>query len=240
MTVNAVTMIELGRAQRRALLLANAWFKDLPDDIVERLAAATRQRFFADGAVVHRRGDPADGLYTIVSGAVRIGAQAADGRETVLTLLQPGAWFGEISLFDGRPRTHDAHAHGDTVILMVPRQDFQQLLDTRPELYRYFMPLLCRRLRSVFSMLEDHTVLSVRARLVKRLLLLARTVGEASGGERVLSLSQEALANMLGLSRQTVNKELKALEREGLVRLHYGQIGLPDPRALQRLLDEAG
>jgi len=232
-------MNELGKAQRRALLLGNAWFRTLPTDIVDQLTAASRQRFLPDGALVHRRGDPADGLYTIVSGAVRIGAQAADGRETVLTLLQPGAWFGEISLFDGLPRTHDAHAHGDTVLLLVPRSDFLQLLEARPETYRLFVPLLCKRLRSVFSMLEDHAVLSIRARLVKRLLLLARTVSEASlnDNERVLSLSQEALGAMLGLSRQTVNKELKQLEREGLVRLHYGQITLPDLVGLRRLVE---
>ncbi|MFN9907193.1 MAG: cyclic nucleotide-binding domain-containing protein, partial [bacterium] len=82
----------------------------------------------AHGQLLFRRRDPADAWYGILQGAIRIGAASAEGRELTLTYLEPGAWFGEISLFDGEPRTHDGQAQGDTVLLRVARADFEALL----------------------------------------------------------------------------------------------------------------
>lgn len=118
-------------------------------------------------------------------------------------------------------RTHDAYAHGDTTLLCVRKADFRALLQTHSELYDALLRLNCRRLRLMFDMIEDLNTRPLGARLAKQVLLLARSYGVQEGDEiRIgLQLAQEDLAQLLGASRQRVNQELKAFEREGAVRV---------------------
>jgi CRP-like cAMP-binding protein len=138
-----------------------------------------------------------------------------------LTYVEPGTWFGDIALFDGLPRTHDATAHGQTTVLVVGKADFKDLLAKHVELYDALLRLNCRRLRLLFDAVEDLNTRPLAARLAKQILLLARGYGVEEGGEiRVgLQLAQEDIAQMLGASRQRVNQELKGFEREGAVRI---------------------
>jgi CRP/FNR family transcriptional regulator, cyclic AMP receptor protein len=229
-----------GRADPASLLgvlRRNRWLRDLPEDCIQDMVALARLRQLEDGERLHAKDDPPDGLYGVLSGAMRISSTGADGREAVLTVLSPGNWFGEISLFDGLPRTHDAHANGHTELLMIPRQGFQQLLERRPELYPHFMRLLCRRLRLSFAMLEDSALLPLPSRLAKRLLMHAHNYGqtEEQDGRAAIQLSQEALGLMLNSSRQSINKLLKRLEQAGWLQTSYGQIVILDEAALTRL-----
>ena len=179
-------------SQHMALLQKNRWFRGLPADAISEMVGMARLRRLDDGQLLHAQGDLPDGLYGVSKGAMRISNTGADGREALLTVLAPGQWFGEISLFDGLPRTHDAHAMGATELLVIPRRDFQQLLERRPELYPHFMQLLCKRLRQSFNMLEDSALLPLPARLAKRLLMHAQYYGELGpAGERMsIQLSQ--------------------------------------------------
>jgi len=138
-----------------------------------------------------------------------------------LTYAEPGTWFGDIALFDGMPRTHDANAHGPTTLLVVRKADFKDLLAHNVELYDALLRLNCRRLRLLFDTVEDLNTLPLSARLAKQILLLARSYGIAQGDEiRIgLQLAQEDLAQLLGASRQRVNQELKGFERDGAVRI---------------------
>lgn len=244
-TVNQLTVspaTELGR--HAELLQRNRWFRDLPADCIHEMVEMTRLRRLEDGQRLHARGDLPDGLYGVSSGAMRISNTGIEGREALLTVLSPGSWFGEISLFDGLPRTHDAHAMGATELLMIPRKGFQQLLERRPELYPHFMRLLCRRLRLSFDMMEDSALLPLSSRLAKRLLMHAQYYGDVAINNEQLSiqLSQEMLGLMLNSSRQSINKMLKRLEQAGWISLHYSQITILDEAALTRLAtgDEAG
>jgi len=135
--------------------------------------------------------------------------------------VEPGTWFGDISLFDGLPRTHDATAHGDTTLLVVRKPDFRELLARHSELYEALLRLNCRRLRLMFDVVEDLNTRPLASRLAKQILLLARSYGVPQGEEiRIgLQLAQEDLAQMLGASRQRVNQELKGFERDGAVRV---------------------
>ncbi|MCJ8170191.1 Crp/Fnr family transcriptional regulator, partial [Atopomonas sediminilitoris] len=166
-----------------------------------------------------------------------LSTHADDGREAVLTLLEPGSWFGEISLFDNQPRTHDAWSQGDCRLLMIPKAGFQQLLAEQPALYPHFVQLLCWHIRLSFSLLEDNAFLSLDARLAKRLLMLAEGYGrtEANGLRLQLHVSQETLGLMLSSSRQSINKLLKEWERQGWISLHYGSLTLHDTAALSQL-----
>lgn len=219
------------------LLQRNRWFRDLPADCIEEMVSLARLRLLDDGERLHAKDDPPDGLYGVISGAVKISSSGPDGREAVLTVLSPGNWFGEISLFDGLPRTHDAHGAGATELLMIPRQGFQQLLERRPELYPHFMRLLCRRIRLSFAMLEDSALLPLPSRLAKRLLMHSHNYGQTDdvGGRPSIQLSQEALGLMLNSSRQSINKLLKRLEQAGWLQINYGQIIILNEEALARL-----
>jgi CRP-like cAMP-binding protein len=135
--------------------------------------------------------------------------------------VEPGLWFGDISLFDGLPRTHDANAHGATTLLVVRKADFRELLAQHTELYEALLKLNCRRLRLMFDVVEDLNTMPLGARLAKQILLLSRSYGIEEGQEiRIgLQLAQEDLAQLLGASRQRVNQELKGFERDGAVRI---------------------
>jgi CRP/FNR family transcriptional regulator, cyclic AMP receptor protein len=143
------------------------------------------------------------------------------GKQVSLTYCEPGTWFGDIALFDGLPRTHDAHAHGETTLLVVRKPDFKALLERHVELYDALLRLNCRRLRLMFDQLEDLSTRPLQARLARQLLLLAKSYGIVQGEEiRIgLELAQEDLAQLLGASRQRVNQELKGFEREGMLRV---------------------
>ena len=143
------------------------------------------------------------------------------GQAGTLTYCEPGVWFGDIALFDGLPRTHDADAHGETTLLSVRKADFKDLLAQHPELYDALLRLNCRRLRLMFNQFEDLNTKPLSARLAKQIMLLAKSYGIEQGEEiRIgLQLAQEDLAQLLGASRQRVNQELKGFEREGAVRV---------------------
>ena len=227
---------------KRGLLAENAFLRDLPADVVRRIADLSVTQRFADGARIHQKGDEPTGLYGIVSGGVKVSSRAADGRESLLTVLEPGHWFGEIALFDGLPRTHDAHAKGATVLVLLRRLDFLALVGERPELYAHFVRALCRRIRGCFALIEDIVFLDLAARLAKRLLMLAAVHGEPSpgGGVRIaLRLPQEELGRMVGASRESVGKQLKRWQRSGLLELRYSRVVLRDPRALEEIVAAA-
>jgi CRP-like cAMP-binding protein len=200
---------------------AGAWFSRLSGPLAQDILSRAHVRRLVDGAPLAARGSPAEEWCGVALGAVRISSVSLSGRQVVLTYAEPGTWFGDIALFDGLPRTHDADAHGATTLLVVRRPDFHDLLARHAELYDALLRLNCRRLRLMFDHFEDLNTRPLRARLAKQLLLLARSYGIAEGAEtRIgLQLAQEDLAQLLGASRQRVNQELKGFERERAVRV---------------------
>ncbi|HWV08310.1 MAG TPA: Crp/Fnr family transcriptional regulator, partial [Pseudomonas sp.] len=171
----------------------------------------------------------------VVEGAMRIGAVSQNGKEALLTLIEPPYWFGEISLFDGQPRTHDAFAESASTLLLVPQASLLALLEREPRYWRDFALLMSHKLRLAFNALEEMSLLPAAPRLARRLLLIAENYDEGEP-RRVIHLAQEQLALMLALSRQTTNQILKELEAQGIVRLTYGEIEILD---LQRLRGHA-
>src|SRR6185295_6733221 len=168
-------------------------------------------------ALLSTRGAQAAEWCGVARGAVRIGSVSLSGKQVTLTYAEPGVWFGDIALFDGLPRTHDADAHGETTLLCVRKPDFKELLAQHTELYEALLRLNCRRLRLLFNQFEDLNTKPLGARLAKQILLLAKSYGIEQGEEiRIgLQLAQEDLAQLLGASRQRVNQELKGFERDG-------------------------
>ena len=200
---------------------SGAWFSKLSPQLRSAILSRSSLRRLGDGDSLASRGAPAQEWCGVAAGAVRISTVALSGKQLTLTYAEPGTWFGDIALFDGLPRTHDADAHGPTTLIVVRKPDFKELLAQHVELYDALLRLNCRRLRLMFDQFEDLNTRPLQARLAKQILLLARSYGVPEGEEiRIgLALAQEDLAQLLGASRQRVNQELKGFEREGAVRV---------------------
>lgn len=220
--------------QHAELLNRGHWFAGLPAPLRQALLQLAQVQRLDAGQRLFRRGDKPGGLYAVVEGAVRIGAVDAHGKEALLTLVEPPSWFGEISLFDGLPRTHDAFAESPSTLLLVPQAGLLALLDAQPHYWRDVALLMSQKLRLAFVALEDMSLLPAAPRLARRLLLMADNYGEGEA-RRVLQLAQEQLALMLALSRQTTNQILKDLQAQGIVRLSYAEIEILDRERLRRV-----
>jgi len=205
----------------RSNIESGSWFSKLSLPLRQAILARATVRRLADGLHLASRGLPAEEWVGVAKGAVRVSSVSLSGKQVTLTYVEPGTWFGDIALFDGLPRTHDASAHGETTLLAVRKPDFRELLAQHVELYDALLHLNCRRLRLMFDTIEDLNTRPLAARLAKQVLLLARAYGIEQGEEiRIgLQLAQEDLAQMLGASRQRVNQELKGFERDGAVRI---------------------
>ena len=205
----------------RSNIESGSWFSKLSPALRQAILARATLRRLADGATLSARGTPAQEWVGVAKGAVRVSSVSLSGKQVTLTYVEPGTWFGDIALFDGLPRTHDASAHGETTLLIVRKSDFKELLAQHVELYDALLRLNCRRLLLMFDQIEDLNTRPLAARLAKQVLLLARAYGIEQGDEiRIgLQLAQEDLAQLLGASRQRVNQELKGFERDGAVRI---------------------
>jgi CRP/FNR family transcriptional regulator, cyclic AMP receptor protein len=210
----------------RLALVTDDWFCAAPASLQDFLVTHASIRRLGAGESLFSRGGAAQGLCCVLSGALHIGAGNAAGEMAVLAKLEPYHWFGEMSLIDGLARTHDAVAQGHTRVLMVPREPLLAWLAGHPDHWRVLAQLTCRKLRTVFEVMEELAHLPLEQRLLRRLHLLARGYGSRDAPSTRVRIAQEALAQMLGVSRQSANKALKALEVRGLVQLRYGEIML--------------
>jgi CRP/FNR family cyclic AMP-dependent transcriptional regulator len=223
-------------------LQKSLWFSALPEELQEAIVAAGAIKHLKQGQYLHRKDDKVDGLYCLLNGKLRVSNLTLAGQELILTWLQPGNWFGEISMFDGLPRTHDAIAEQDCCLLKLSNQNFEYLLQNEPSLYPHFIRLLCQRVRTTFKLIDEMASLSLKGQLCRRLLLLTDGLAlwpsrqsDALPPSYTLDISQESLALMLHSSRQTVNKILQELQKENVLSVHYGHITLFDKSKLLNL-----
>lgn len=213
----------------RRQLSAGHWFAGLPAELQDWLLAQGQARALGAGQRLLARGDPPDGLYAVVQGRLRITGLRETGEEALLAVLGPPQWFGEIALIDGAPRTHDVWAETDGLLWWVPQEPLVRLLEAKPALWLPMARLLTQKLRLLLETLEDMALLSPAERLARRLATMAQGYGAWQGrSQRLLSVSQQQLGQMLGLSRQTVNQSLKALEASGAIRCQRGTIEVLD------------
>ncbi len=222
-----------------ALLAGTPLFADADADELGVLAGRARMVTLAPRALLFNRGDSGDRLYVLASGLVRIGAMSPDGREVTYGLIRPGQVFGEIAVLDGGPRSADATAVLKSQLAAIERADLMAFLDRRPAHTLRLLTILCGRVRTADSLLEDLFFLAAPSRLAKHLILLGATVGEGSGeagGDVTIRMSQQQVADHVGISRELVNKLLAKWEQAGLVGLWRGQITLKDLEALDALI----
>ena len=163
--------------EEREAINTGRWFSSLSPSLRHDILRCAFVRRYQDGDLIAARGEPPDQWIACAKGAVRVSSTTLTGKQITLTYVEPGIWFGDVAIFDGDRRTHDAYAHGATTILNVARADFQKILALHPELYEALLKLQARRIRLLFGQVEDLNTLPLRARLAKQLLHLSRSYG---------------------------------------------------------------
>lgn len=220
----------------REVLSLTPWFRGLPPDLAEGLLRLGRVRRWTDERV-YAAGDAPNGLFALISGEVRVSQTTAGGRAALLMIASPGVWFGEAAMIDGKPRTSEAAVVGATTLLQVSPPAFHQLTAHSGPNMAAFASLVCDQYRRAMDYIVETAGLSAPVRLAQRLAELVRTHGRpgVSGVMIDLKLSQESLAEMVGVSRQTLNRLLKGLETDGVVALGYRALTVKDSAALEAL-----
>ena len=227
-------------AETLQVLHGNPWFASLPASEQAAMLALADLVVVPRGGVLYRKGVQGCNFYGLVRGVVKISSVGADGREGILALIEAGNWFSESTLLDGQPNPYDATALEPLEVLTITPEGFAQLMQRLP-----FAVAIARlealRLRAVFGMVEDTMVRDMGARVARRLLVLAHgdATMAAQARARVL-VSQDALAMMLGITRQTLWKEIRALVDAGVLALGYGRVDILDVPALTRRAERSG
>jgi CRP-like cAMP-binding protein len=177
-------------------------------------------------------------MIAVLSGRVRIGLNAVDGKEVTLNTIMPGEVFGEIALLDGKPRSADATAAEDSTLLMLERRDVLPFLTANPDLMLRLLIVLCDRLRQTSIALEDIALFDLPGRLARVVLKLADDYGRrASDGVRIeIRLSQREISNLVAASRESVNKQLGAWRTQGVLGTDGSYMLLRDRAALEALV----
>jgi CRP/FNR family cyclic AMP-dependent transcriptional regulator len=211
-------------------------FAALNEEAAEALHANMVRSELSRGEVLFHEGDPGDRLYVIVEGKLKLGRTSGDGRENLLAILGPGEMFGELSLFDPGPRNATATAVSDAVLIGLGSEDLVSWLTGRPEVSRQLLRALARRLRRTNENLADLVFSDVPGRVAKALLDLSERFGRPTDdGLRVAhDLTQEELAQLVGASRETVNKALADFASRGWLRLEARAVVLLDIDRLRK------
>lgn len=209
-------------------IVRNHWFAKLTltqqtslMDASRRIVLRDDQLFTAQGHSVRKR---RDGFAAVVSGLLKVSSGEPGGREAILGFVRPGQWFGELALLDGMARERDARSMGVTELLVVEPDQFEQLMDDA-DFARRVTELLGAHTRLLLSIAEDFKLRSARARVARRLLLLAHDDDLAGGIVRKeLDVSQDQLASMLGLTRQSIATQLRVLAAGSAIEQAYGRV----------------
>ena len=206
----------------------------LSDGTVDAVVAAGRIVAWPEGTLIATRDERRAEATLILRGTLRSYSVSPDGREYRISVQEAGDLHGVLSCLDGGDSPHDAVADKDLVVFVVGVADFRRLMADYPDFRDAIVALLCLRLRQSFAMIDTFAIGSPKERLAGRLLELAAQHGrETSDGTVIgVQVTQDSLGAMIGLSRQRTNLHLKALEREGLIRLKGGRVVIVDPDGL--------
>lgn len=218
------------------VLARSGIFQGVDPDAAEALAKDLEIVDVRKGDVLFNEGEPGDSLYIVITGKIKLGRRAADGRQNLIALMGPSDMVGELSLFDPGPRTATATAVTDTRVARLRKQALRPWLSNRPEIAEQLLRVLARRLRRTNDALADLIFTDVPGRVAKNLLQMAGKFGSRDGGVLRVThdLTQEELAQLVGASRETVNKALADFASRGWLRLDGKSVIVLDPERLAR------
>jgi CRP-like cAMP-binding protein len=225
-------------ADKRALLKSTDLFCRLGARHIERLAACVVSKSVPRATAICAKGDLGTSLFVICHGTVKISAPSVDGHDALFRLLGKGDIFGEIALLDGGPRTADAVAVTDCELFVIERRDFLPIMGEEPEVAIRMIEILCSRVRRTTEQAENLMFMPLRGRLAKALLQLSE--GDGRTGERKAVVTQKDLGNLIGMSRESTNRQLRVWEDQKWVRLERGGILILATKELERIAESDG
>jgi CRP-like cAMP-binding protein len=216
------------------LLREGAWFRQLPGPLQEEFVRRSVMRAYRRGQVVTRAGSRLEGLYGLLEGRLRVIRPVGADGEDLIHVGEPGFWIGEYSLLTGDAAVVGTVAATASRLLLLPRREFERLVDEEPRWFRPFAMLSLQRHALIIRQLADTRSLAPDERLRTRLadLVELRRAERFGVGPVVLRLSQEELARIVGVSRQTLNTLLAGLRAEGLVEVGFRSLRIPEPARL--------
>ncbi len=211
----------------------------LSEPVRQALLARAVERRYAKGQMIYHHSEPATDVYQLVTGTVRLFNITYDGKEVVFGDFRPGDCFGEMGLIDGLPRAINATAIEASTALLISKAHFQAQAEKHPEINHRLAVMLSLRVRLLFEIAQDASALSLHQRLIRVIHRLVYTHGVEADGRIRVGVSQEGLASMLGVSRQSVSKELQSLKEMGFLDIRYGKLHILNLQALSDM-SEAG
>ncbi|MGV0811061.1 Crp/Fnr family transcriptional regulator [Mycolicibacterium boenickei] len=211
-------------------------FQGVSPDAVAALVRQLEPVTFRRGEVVFAEGEPGDTLYIITSGKVKIGRKSVDGRDSLITLMGPSDMFGELAIFDPGPRTSSVTALTELKTVVMSRAVLRSWIADRPEIAEQLLRVLARRLRRTNDNLSDLIFTDVPGRVAKQLLYLAQRFGSRDGSALRVDheLTQEEIAQLVGSSRETVNKALSDFAQRGWIRVQGRSILIDNAERLAK------
>ena len=213
-------------------------FCDLDAEAFEQLARYAKPATLKRGATIFSKGDPGNSLYAVITGTVKISLSSPDGRNAILNMVGPGEVFGDMGVLSGQPRSADATASTNCEIYVIDRRDFLPFVRSQPALAMKFIELLCGRLRRTSEQVEQLILQDLPGRLASALLGLTEkhTLDSESW---TIAITQQEISEMVGMTRESINKQLRAWAARKWVRLEHGAIVVLDANSLRELA-EAG
>lgn len=214
--------------EKKQVLAKNFLFRQLKAKDLGRVAKLALERHYDHGQIIFQKGQPARkkdiGMMAVITGRVKISTYSPDDKEIILNRIEPGGFFGEIALIDGKGHSADATAIGECRLLFIARSDFIPLLRRDPELTLQLLMVLCQKLRDTSDMAEAVRLLPIPVRLARFLLKMAEDDGlETPAGLQVnLKLSQREIGDRIGATRESVNKQLRAWQEQGMIKMEIG------------------
>ena len=243
MVVTGVPQDKTGEARsipgsKLAVLRKHPIFCDLDAEALDQLCRYAKPTTLKRGATICSKGDPGTSMFAVISGTVKISISSIDGRSAILNLIGAGELFGEIAVLDGQARTADATANSNCELFSIDRRDFLPFVAGHPDLAMKFIELLCTRLRWTSDQVEQVILQNLPGRLAGALLRLTEKYNLAPSG-RTIAITQQELSEMVGMTRESINKQLRVWAARNWVRLEHGAIVVLDAASLQALA-EAG
>jgi CRP-like cAMP-binding protein len=217
-----------------AVLRKHPIFRDLDEAAFEQLCRYAKPATLKRGATIVSKGDPGNSLIAVISGTVKISISSPDGRNAILNLIGPGEIFGEVAVLDGHARTADAIANSNCEIFVIDRREFLPFVKSQPALAMKLIELLCARLRWTSDQVEEVILRDLPGRLASALIRLTER-HKAPQDSRTIAVTQQEISEMVGMSRESINKQLRAWASRNWVRLEHGAIVVLDIAPLQEI-----
>jgi CRP-like cAMP-binding protein len=216
---------------QKEFLKSIPYFSGLEPGLLEEIRRSIFEKKYERAEIILLEGEPAQSLFFLNSGAVKVFKTSPEGKEQILSIVRPGESFNDISVFDGGLNPASAQAMGGVDVYGISRKDMEGLLKKHPEVARNVLQVMAKRVRELVALVEDLSFRHVMGRVAKILLEYASD----DAGQRP-RLTQQEIAAMAGTAREVVGRSLKALEEDGLIKLESHRVVINDRNALNDLV----